>query len=177
MRVHARALDFRLRHCFLGRREGQQVAISDAAGGSKLGAALRSPARIQGAQRAEPSHQPIYGARAFTHMHVPRTPRPSRALCCPCAQDDIHPCIVALGLKYANGSIRGANARCVAMLLAFKTVVGDYVTPPEKAFATQDLDKRLRPLISFLIECRPKSISMGNAIKVRERAARTRVDG
>ena len=85
---------------------------------------------------------------------------------CLCAQDDIHPCIVALGLKYANGSIRGANARCVAMLLAFKTVVGDYVTPPEKAFATQDLDKRLRPLISFLIECRPKSISMGNAIKV-----------
>ena len=114
--------------------------------------------------------------RALRRIHIPRTPR-RRPVLCLCAQDDIHPCIVALGLKYANGSIRGANARCVAMLLAFKTVVGDYVTPPEKAFATQDLDKRLRPLISFLIECRPKSISMGNAIKVRERAARTRVDG
>ena len=81
-------------------------------------------------------------------------------------KDDLHPCIVALGLKYANGSIRGANARCVAMLLAFKAVVGDYVTPPGKSL-NWDLVKRLRPLISFLIECRPKSISMGNAIKAR----------
>jgi translation initiation factor eIF-2B subunit delta len=29
-----------------------------------------------------------------------------------------------------------------------------------------DLDKRLKPLIQFLIDCRPHSISMGKAIKV-----------
>ncbi len=36
--------------------------------------------------------------------------------------DKIHPSIVQLGLKYANGTIMGSNARCVAMLTAFKKV-------------------------------------------------------
>ena len=35
----------------------------------------------------------------------------------------IHPSILQLGLKYADGSIAGGNARCLAMLLAFKTVI------------------------------------------------------
>lgn len=35
----------------------------------------------------------------------------------------IHPCILQLGLQYADGSIAGGNARCLAMLQAFKTVI------------------------------------------------------
>ena len=35
----------------------------------------------------------------------------------------VHPSILQLGLKYADGSIAGGNARCLAMLLAFKTVI------------------------------------------------------
>lgn len=31
-----------------------------------------------------------------------------------------------------------------------------------------DLDKRLRPMMQYLIDCRPHSVSMGNAHKVRE---------
>ena len=36
--------------------------------------------------------------------------------------EKIHPAIIQLGLKYANGVITGSNARCVAMLTAFKDV-------------------------------------------------------
>jgi translation initiation factor eIF-2B subunit delta len=77
---------------------------------------------------------------------------------------DIHPAIAALGQRYASGDVRGANARAVALLAAFREVVRDYVTPPDKMLSW-DLDKRLRPQIQFLIDCRPHSVSMGNAIK------------
>jgi hypothetical protein len=34
----------------------------------------------------------------------------------------IHPVIIKLGLQYAEGVICGSNARCLAMLAAFKKV-------------------------------------------------------
>lgn len=77
---------------------------------------------------------------------------------------EIHPSILSLGLKYAEGKLSGGNARCVAMLTAFKDVVADYVTPPNQLLH-RDLDKCLRPLIQYLIDCRPHSVSMGNAIR------------
>lgn len=78
--------------------------------------------------------------------------------------DKVHPAILSLGLKYGEGKITGSSNRAVSMLLAFKSVINDYKTPPGKAFA-RDLDKKLKPLIQFLIDCRPHSITMGNAIK------------
>lgn len=71
--------------------------------------------------------------------------------------------MVRLGLKLAEGVIQGSNARCVAMLEAFKAVVAEYERPPDQQFS-RDLDKRLKPQIRFLIDCRPQSISMGNAV-------------
>ncbi len=35
----------------------------------------------------------------------------------------VHPAIIELGLKYAQGTITGSNARCVAMLNTFKKVI------------------------------------------------------
>lgn len=32
----------------------------------------------------------------------------------------LHPAVFDLGIKYANGTIRGANARCRAMMETFK---------------------------------------------------------
>ncbi|CAN0519351.1 unnamed protein product [Scytosiphon promiscuus] len=32
-----------------------------------------------------------------------------------------------------------------------------------------DLDKRLRPMMQYLIDCRPHAVSMGNAYKVCRR--------
>lgn len=50
---------------------------------------------------------------------------------CP-PQRDIHPAILALGRKYASGEVTGATARATAMLVAFKEVVMNYSTPPDK---------------------------------------------
>ncbi|EGZ06399.1 hypothetical protein PHYSODRAFT_319805 [Phytophthora sojae] len=79
-------------------------------------------------------------------------------------KEEVHAAVLALGLKYAESKISGGNARCIAMITAFKEVIDDYVTPPDKQLR-RDLDKRLRPLIQYLIDCRPHGIGMGNAIR------------
>ncbi|XP_071503110.1 translation initiation factor eIF2B subunit delta-like [Diadema antillarum] len=80
------------------------------------------------------------------------------------ASGGIHPAIIKLGLQYAEGIISGANSRCIALLVAFKKVIVDYTTPPQKDLS-RDLESRIKPYINFLNQCRPKSVSMGNAIK------------
>ncbi|EOY04267.1 NagB/RpiA/CoA transferase-like superfamily protein isoform 4 [Theobroma cacao] len=76
----------------------------------------------------------------------------------------MHPAVYKVGLQYLSGDICGGNARCIAMLQAFKEAIKDYLTPPEKTLI-RDLTARISSYVSFLIECRPLSISMGNAIK------------
>ncbi|OVA05048.1 Initiation factor 2B-related [Macleaya cordata] len=78
--------------------------------------------------------------------------------------DPMHPAVYKVGLRYLAGDISGGNARCIAMLQAFKDAIRDYSTPPEKALI-RDLTAKIGSYVSFLIECRPLSISMGNAIK------------
>ena len=40
--------------------------------------------------------------------------------------------IVSPLFRYAEGTISGSNARCVALLKAMKRVISDYITPPQK---------------------------------------------
>ncbi|RHY03003.1 hypothetical protein DYB25_006935, partial [Aphanomyces astaci] len=110
------------------------------------------------------------GAPAKTAPKAAAAPAPPTAR----MQAEIHPAILSLGLKYAEGKLVGGNARCVAMLTAFQQVIKDYHTPPDKVLR-RDLDKTLRPLIQFLIDCRPHSIGMGNAIRNRIVMAMTAV--
>ena len=60
----------------------------------------------------------------------------------------------------------GGNAPCVAMLQAFREAIKDYCTPAEKTLA-RDLTAKIN-IVSFFIECRPLSISWGNAISFRK---------
>ncbi|ELT88129.1 hypothetical protein CAPTEDRAFT_95426, partial [Capitella teleta] len=76
----------------------------------------------------------------------------------------MHPAILKLGLQYAEGIVCGSNARCIALLGALKQVIGDYQTPPQKELS-RDLEAKITPYITFLNQCRPLSVSMGNAIK------------
>ncbi|KAJ6796057.1 translation initiation factor eIF-2B subunit delta-like [Iris pallida] len=78
--------------------------------------------------------------------------------------DPMHPSVYKVGLKYLSGDISGGNARCIAMLLAFREAIKDCSTPPEKLFI-RDLTAKISSYVSFFTECRPLSISMGNAIK------------
>ncbi|CAN6348533.1 unnamed protein product [Urochloa humidicola] len=78
--------------------------------------------------------------------------------------DLMHPSVYKVGLQYLTGDISGGNARCIAMLLAFREAINDYSTPAEKILS-RDLTAKISSYVSFLIECRPLSISMGNAIR------------
>lgn len=69
-----------------------------------------------------------------------------------------------VGLQYLTGDIAGGNARCIAMLRALQEAIKDYYIPPEKT-VIRDLTAKIGTYISFLIECRPLSMSMGNAIR------------
>ena len=77
---------------------------------------------------------------------------------------DIPAPILRLGLQYTNGDITGSNARCVAMLLAFERVIKGFTVEPNRIFR-DDLLQRMKPWVRFLSDCRPLSVSMGNAIR------------
>nr|GMD55306.1 translation initiation factor eIF-2B subunit delta-like isoform X1 [Ipomoea batatas] len=78
--------------------------------------------------------------------------------------DPVHPAVFKVGLRYLAGDISGGNARCIAMLQAFQESIKDYSTPPEKTLI-RDLTTKINCYVSFLIGCRPLSITMGNAIR------------
>ncbi|KAA8541161.1 hypothetical protein F0562_025093 [Nyssa sinensis] len=78
--------------------------------------------------------------------------------------DPMHPAVYKVGIQYLAGDMLGGNSRCIAMLQAFQEAIKDYSTPPEKTL-TRDLTAKINSFVSFLIECRPLSISMGNAIR------------
>lgn len=119
--------------------------------------AKRSKASVVVRTQAQ-KHVPLFS-------HLPQYERESSlSLNVGFSNKEIHPAVLSLGLKYAEGKISGGNARCIAMLNAFKEVIADYVTPVNKVLS-RDLDKSLRPLIQYLIDCRPHCISMGNAIR------------
>ncbi|KAH7442381.1 hypothetical protein KP509_03G085900 [Ceratopteris richardii] len=75
-----------------------------------------------------------------------------------------HPAVYQVGLQYLTGDITGGNARCIAMLSAFKELIKDYCTPRERTLI-RDLTARVNNNVSFLTTCRPLCISMGNAIR------------
>lgn len=73
--------------------------------------------------------------------------------------------IVQVGYRINQDLIRGSTAKCIAMLMAFKTVV-QAQKPLEKNDLKRDLQKILfTDCTRFLSKCRPLSISMHNAVK------------
>ncbi|XP_065192414.1 translation initiation factor eIF2B subunit delta-like [Sycon ciliatum] len=101
--------------------------------------------------------------RLFSHLHQHLRNFPLTTHM-PMDNADIHKSVLKLGIMYADYSIRGSNARCIALLRVLKEMILDYTTPKEKEMA-RDLESRLKPQISFLNTCRLISPSMGNAIK------------
>ncbi|KAJ7507468.1 hypothetical protein B0H11DRAFT_1967231 [Mycena galericulata] len=94
--------------------------------------------------------------RIFSHFGLPKHG--------PGAKGDIHPCILKLALQFSEFRISGANARCIATLTAFKTVIQDYNTPPNNTLS-RHLMTHLSPQITHLVSARPMSVTMGNAIR------------
>jgi translation initiation factor eIF-2B subunit delta len=76
----------------------------------------------------------------------------------------VHPLVIRLGVMMASGELRGANARTHALMIAFREVIRDYVSP-DNADLWKDLPQHLSPNIAYLEGCRPKGIGGGNAIR------------
>eukprot|EP00466_Bigelowiella_natans_P016618 jgi/Bigna1/37325/e_gw1.19.20.1 len=80
-------------------------------------------------------------------------------------KEEIHPAILRLGVKFAEGVIVGSNARCMAMLTALKDAVRDFEGNEGKEMK-RDLMDMLKPIIRFVaVDCRVMSLGMGNAIR------------
>jgi hypothetical protein len=97
-------------------------------------------------------------------QHTPRHP----TVTCRRKQDnDIHAAVLTLGLKFADWLIVGGNQRTTALLKALCQVIMDHQSADmlTSADLSRNLDARLKPLISFIVACRPLSIGMGNAIR------------
>ncbi|KAJ6627543.1 eukaryotic translation initiation factor 2B delta subunit [Mycena sp. CBHHK59/15] len=94
--------------------------------------------------------------RIFSHFGLPKHGHTVKG--------DIHPSIVRLALQFSEFRICGANARCIATLTAFKTVIQDYTTPPNNTLS-RHLMTHLSPQITHLVSARPMSVTMGNAIR------------
>lgn len=79
---------------------------------------------------------------------------------------DIHPAVLQLGLRLAQGEVTGSSERCVSLLAALRTLLQDLLpslTPGPELY--KDIDSLIQPNITFLKQCRPLSISMQNAIR------------
>ena len=88
----------------------------------------RVPSQNTSTRGEELSQQPSHGTRIFSHFLSSKRPFGSSAVSSSGApklgsiKGDIHPAIISLAVQYAHFKIAGANARCIAMLVAFKAV-------------------------------------------------------
>lgn len=100
--------------------------------------------------------------RLFSHLHqCPGTVDHLKSYGLSGSQ--IHPVVFRTGLQIAEGVIVGSNARCVAMLSAFRSLIEDYTCDASKRIS-QDLREQLDKNTEFLNKCRPLSMSMQNAV-------------
>lgn len=100
--------------------------------------------------------------RLFSHLHqCPGTVDHLKSYGLSGSQ--IHPVVFRTGLQIAEGVIVGSNARCIAMLSAFRSLIEDYTCDASKRIS-QDLREQLDKNTEFLNKCRPLSMSMQNAV-------------
>jgi translation initiation factor eIF-2B subunit delta len=87
------------------------------------------------------------------------------SVCSSGSSEQLHPAIVQLGHDYATGKIRGGNARCRAMLECYSVVLRDYQPSSAAIDVRQGVDTQvLKPAFTYwTTQCRPHSVSMGNA--------------
>ena len=158
---------------------GRQGGAASGTSGTAAGTSGAGQAAFD-ASAASASHSAASPLSLFLHLDPPRS---AKSLNAKVHRDQIHPSVLRLALQYADFKIVGANARCVAMLEAFKDVrsypetmgtdradpllpqvISSYVVPPGKAL-TRHLPTYLSPQITHLVRARPMAISMGNAIR------------
>lgn len=108
---------------------------------------------------------------SFSHLPMARKLPLSKA------DKDVHPAVLAIGQQMATFTLKDSVARLEATLMAFRKVIESYESPPGHVFSRHFLPHVLNPQIDYLIECRPMSFSMGNAIRMlKSRIAKLDLD-
>ncbi|CAF0712627.1 unnamed protein product [Brachionus calyciflorus] len=79
---------------------------------------------------------------------------------------NIHPEFIKLGLQSAHDKISCSNTRCIGFLNALKQFIIDLKFPSNSSKTLSEfIEYKLKANINFLTQCRPLSVSQGNAIK------------
>jgi translation initiation factor eIF-2B subunit delta len=76
-----------------------------------------------------------------------------------------HPAVLALALRYADGTVSGGDARCLALLEALSAVIRDYRTPEGRSLR-HHLTATVNSAVDLLVRARPLSAPMGAAVKL-----------
>ncbi|KAL3784111.1 hypothetical protein ACHAWO_001019 [Cyclotella atomus] len=97
----------------------------------------------------------------FSHLPRPKPPIDIHSVSNP----SIHPVITTLGHLYSTHTLLGGNTRCRAMLQTFALLLQSYEPPQTSRDYRHDLDHSLlKPAFQYwTAQCRPHSVSMGNA--------------
>ncbi|PNS19256.1 hypothetical protein CAC42_2433 [Sphaceloma murrayae] len=128
--------------------------------GSQSQAQRPAPVRRRNSQTVAKDKKPIKDVGLFGHLYgQPRRTNLDNV------SKEVHPSVLTLGFQLSSYTITGSSARCVAMLLAFKSAIQDYTTPPTTSLARHLTSHYLSPQIEYLKSHRPISVSMGNAIR------------
>ena len=80
-------------------------------------------------------------------------------------KDFLHPAVLQLGLRYAEGSIVGGTKRTLALMTTLKTVIDELVEEGSDAQLRTLLKQVVDKNVQFLVACRPLAVGMGNAIR------------
>ena len=95
----------------------------------------------------------------FSHLPSPKPPIDMYT------SSNVHPAIQTLGHLYSTHALLGGNTRCRAMLQTFALLLQSYEPPATTRDYRHDLDHTLlKPAFQYwTAQCRPHSVSMGNA--------------
>ena len=80
-------------------------------------------------------------------------------------KDFLHPAVLQLGLRYAEGSIVGGTKRTLALMSTLKTVIDELAEDGSDAQLRTLLKQVVDKNVQFLVTCRPLAVGMGNAIR------------
>lgn len=80
------------------------------------------------------------------------------------AKGTIHPIVIQLGIQYSEHMITGGNARCLALMLAFKKVIMDFTPSPGTALL-RTLTQHISKQVDYLSNARSLATSMKTAIR------------
>ncbi|GAA5852745.1 hypothetical protein JCM8547_002613 [Rhodosporidiobolus lusitaniae] len=159
-----------------GKGKHNQPRDRDASGGSQGSKSAGPSAAKQSGDAAASSSSTsaappssIHGGEAdtlqpFLHLDLP-VPSSSLSHSSKSSTSNIHPSIIRLALQYSEFKVVGANARCIAMVEAFKDIIHSYTPPPQTTLTRHLPTTHLNPQVAHLIRARPLSVSMGTAIR------------